>query len=170
MKIITKNGIDMFNKTFNTKLIQGKVDTVYLSFRVSSPETIKKIVWACRDKQVEYYLQEEVITLKQKELLKLLPENCSEEKRIWKGKDKLYICSEMDQQHLSNILFYLEILLTLGKINKKDSENYLIKVQEVIIPELEERFNGETLEYKPHYEYEKELYKEYLKIKGKQKK
>ena len=31
-----------------------------------------------------------------------------------------------------------------------------------------ERFNGEILEYKPHYEYEKELYKEYLKIKTKQ--
>ena len=50
-------------------------------------------------------------------------------------------------------------MLRKGKITKKNSENYLRNLNESIVPELNERFNGEVLEYIPYYEWEKEMTK-----------
>ncbi len=169
MNIITKKGIKEFEKIYDSKLVQGDPLKFYLTFKPLTEEAKSKIIWACRDKRVDYnLLGSEVITISQDALYQILPSSCFEDKRCWKGKDQIFICSEMKQSHLSNILGYLEILLTLNKISKKNSEDYMEKLQESIIPELEERFNGEILPYEPYYAYEKDLYKEFLKVtKGK---
>lgn len=164
MKVITKQGIDTFNKTFDTKLAQGKVDSLYLAFRASSPEAVKKIIWKCRDRRAEYDLQHEtILVLHQKELKKILPEECFEDVRAWVGKDNITPVSKMDHQRLSNCVGYLEMLLVLNKISQKNSLDYMKKLQESVVPELDERFNGVILPYVPFYEFEKSLYQDYLK-------
>jgi len=160
MQIITTQGIKEFEKTFDSKKVQGTVTNIYLTFRPKNTAALNKIIWACRDKQLEYnILNEEVVTISQEVLTGLLPSSCFEEKRVWKGKDQYFLCSEMDHQRLSNCVGLLDLMLKKGKINKKKSEDYLSKLYESIVPELEERFNGEILDYIPYYEWEKEMVK-----------
>lgn len=59
----------------------------------------------------------------------------------FKGQQKLV--SELDQQHLSNIYWFNKILHGI--------ETDFIK------SELEERFNGQLLEYRPHISYKAEI-------------
>lgn len=167
MKIITKKGIEEFCKQYKAKLAKGNVLAPYLAFYIPSMEFLNKLIWKCRDKKLDYYIQDHIITLKQDALQKIISAEYFEEKRIWAGKDQYFLCEKMEHQHLSNTIGYLEILLTLGKINKKGSEDYMEKLQTSIVPELEERFNGEILPYKPHYAFEEDLYKEYQKAKAK---
>ena len=164
MKLITREGISEFCKKYKAKLIQGSVTTPHLQFHFPSLDDINKVIWDCRDKKINYYSNNGSITFEQKELVKLLPKECSEEKRVWAGRQQFYLCEKMDHQHLSNCVGYLEILLVLKRISKKDSEDYMSKLAESVVPELEERFKGEILPYKPHFPYEEELYKEYKKI------
>ena len=84
------------------------------------------------------------------------------EERVWlSAKGKVATpTSEMDQQRLSNCVGLLEIYLKAGKISKPEAEDYLAKLSESILPELNERFNGDLLPYKPYYSWEKDLIKE----------
>ena len=159
MKIITKEGVKEFEKTFNSKLVHGNTLTPNLTFKALNRESLDKIIWKCRDKRLSYYIQDGVISLSQEVLSKILSSKFFEEKRIWASKDQYSLCGEMTQQHLSNTLGYLELMLKKGRISKKNSEDYLYKLQESIVPELEERFNGEILDYIPYYEWEKEMIK-----------
>ena len=169
MKLITKKGIESFCKLYNAKVGQGNNLTPYLQFVFLDAEGLNKVIWKCRDKDTTYYANNGSITFEQKELSKIVPADWCTEERVWFTKNKIYLTSKMEHSHLSNTFHYLEILLTLGKINKKDSENYIQSLQESIVPELEERFKGEILEYVPYYDYEKDMYKEYLKVKKSQK-
>lgn len=144
------------------KKILGNVETPSLVFKLIDEENsndLNKIIWACRDKKVDYYLQHNCFTLTQEALYQLLPSKYFEEIRAWKGKDKIFICSKMDHQRLSNCVGLLVLMLKKGIISKKNSENYLKNLHESIVPELNERFNGEILEYIPYYEWEKEMVK-----------
>lgn len=161
MLIITKEGIKAFEKKFNTKKIQGNTETTHLVFKLVDETEVNKIIWACRDKKVDYFLQHNCFTLSQEALYQLLPSANFEEIRAWKSKDAITPCCKMDQQRLSNCVGYSEMMLVLGKMSQKNANNYMEKLAESIIPELEERFNGEVLDYIPYYEFEKSLYKEY---------
>ena len=158
MKLITQEGIKQFEKLFGVKKVAGSTTSTYLSFATDKASQ-GKMIWKCRDKQIEYYLQEGGITLKHEDLFKLLPSEYFKDTNVWKGKDKFFICSEMDHQRLSNCIGLLDMMLRKGKISKKSSEDFLRNLKETIIPEIEERFNGEVLDYIPYYEWEKEMIK-----------
>lgn len=167
MKLITKKGIDEFCKKYKAKLSQGSPTTPHLQFHFPHIDDINKVIWDCRDNKANYHSNNGSITFEQKELVKILPETCFEDKRVWAGRQQFYLCEKMDHQHLSNTIGYLEVLLTLKRISKKDSEDYMSKLAESIVPELEERFKGEILPYKPYFPYEEEMYKEFKKLQKK---
>ena len=66
----------------------------------------------------------------------------------------------MDHQRLSNCVGLLELYLKAGKISKDQGDDYLMHLTESIVPELNERFGGEILPYKPFYDWERALVKE----------
>ena len=115
MLLITKEGIKTFEEKFNTKKIQGDTRTTHLVFKLKDEKDLNKVIWACRDKKVDYYLQHNCFTLSQEDLYQLLPSNCFEELSAWRGKDKIHICSEMDHQRLSNCVGLLDLMFKKGK-------------------------------------------------------
>jgi len=160
MKIITKEGLKFFQKKHNAKLAYGNEKTWKVRFYIENKKDLERILNEMRGKRIQYGLHENTLTLSQEDLGKILPKEYFIERRVWFGADKMFFCSEMEHQHLSNTMGYLELILELGKITKPKAEEYLKKIQETIIPELEERFNGEILPYKPQFDWEFKLIKE----------
>lgn len=81
------------------------------------------------------------------------------EQRVWlsaKGQ-RATLTAEMDHQRLSNAIGLLELMLKKGKLSKEQGNDYLLKLNESIVPELEERFKGELLPYCPYFGWEKDL-------------
>jgi len=70
----------------------------------------------------------------------------------------------MDHQRLSNTIGLLGLYLETNRISRPDADDYMKSLEESIVPELKERFDGEVLEYKPYFDWERELIKE---VKGK---
>jgi hypothetical protein len=84
------------------------------------------------------------------------------EERVWlttKG-EVAVLTSEMDHQRLSNCIHLFEVFMKAGKLSKSQGEEYLLRLNEGVGPELAERFKGDLLPYKPHFAWEKELLKE----------
>jgi len=159
MKIINKQGLKFFEKKYNSKLAFGNEKSFRIRFYIEKGDDLNKLINDMRGKRIQYGLHENVITLTQEDLSKLVPKEHFTEKRIWFAADKMFLCEEMEQQHLSNILHMLEILLKKGKISQSKAKDYMRKIEEAITPELEERFKGEILPYKSHYKWEEDLLK-----------
>lgn len=168
MKIINKQGLKKFEEKYNAKLAYGNEKSWRVRFYIEGRNSLTKLVNDMRGKRIEYGLHEGVVTLTQEDLSKILPKEYFTEKRIWFAADKMFLCSEMEHSHLSNCIGYLELLLKLDKITPDKAKDYMKKLEESIIPELEERFNGEILPYTPKFDWEFKLVKE-LELKEKKK-
>ena len=160
MKLITKKGITQLCEKYNAKLAKGNHLTPYIELYIEDKDDANKAVWSFRNNNADYHLSGSMFTIRQEQLQKFLPESWFEEVRVWLGQDLYYLCSKMDHQHLSNCIGYLDLLLQLNKISKEKSTDYMARLSESIIPELEERFGGELLPYKPKFEWEHRLIKE----------
>jgi hypothetical protein len=159
MKIITKFGIKAFEEKYHAKHAFGGIHSYRLRFYIEDAINVKRAINDMRMKHIQYELYENMVTLTQEDLSKLLPKEFFEEKRVWFGGDKMHLCCEMQHQHLSNTVNLLEILLKKGKISQTKAQDYMKKLEESILPELQERFNGEILPYKIHYKWEEDLLK-----------
>ena len=114
-----------------------------------------------KDDKIPYIINaaaKRTILIKQSDLLDLVP---TADERVWLSakKQKATPVAELDHQRISNIVGLLELMLKKGRISKIDADNYMVAMNESIIPELNERFNGEILKYKPFYAWEKDLVK-----------
>jgi len=165
MKIITSKGIKEFEKLFNCKMTHGSTLHLNLTFKPNTEKDLNDIIWKWRGKRLFYdLLGGEFITLTQESISHFIPHDLFEEKRVWRNREKYTLCSEMDHQRLSNCVGLLEVMLVLNRITQDNANHYMESLANSIVPELEERFNGEVLDYVPYYEWEKEMYKEYLKV------
>ncbi len=84
------------------------------------------------------------------------------EERVWltnKG-EVAVLTKEMDHQRLSNCVHLFELFLKAGKLSKSQGDEYLLRLAEGVVPELDERFKGDILAYKPHFPWEKQLMEE----------
>lgn len=160
MKIINKQGLNFFEKKYNSKLAFGNEKTYRIRFYIERGNDLNKLINDMRGKKIQYGLHENVITLTQEDLSKILPKEYFTEKRVWFAADKMFFCNEMKHSHLSNCIGYLELLLKLDKISEAKAKDYMKKLEESVIPEIEERFNGEILPYKPKFDWEFKLVKE----------
>jgi len=163
MYIVSKAGFSLIEKKFNAKYLDGYMKPyVILKFEEDSINEFRKFLSL---NKIEYDLNLLVFKIKQEELVKLFTPKHLEEGRFWTYQNKVVSCSKMNHQELSNCVKLLEILLTLNKISATYAEKYLENLSESVNLEIEERFNGEVLEYSPQSDYEKTQYKEYLKVK-----
>jgi len=165
MKIVSQKGLEYLKKSYNIKNISGYLKPYVII--LCDEDMVKEFRDLLIDHEVSYTFDFTRFEIHQKELIKLFSDKLLEEGRYWYTQNKIFKCNEMNQQHLSNCVNYLEILLTLGKISEEGIKNYMLSLEESIIPELEERFEGEILDYVPFADYDKNLYKEFLKIKKK---
>lgn len=156
MKIITKEGVQYFQNKYAVHKIWGDERTFRMRFSIEK-RNLNYILDVMREKSIDYELKYNFLELTQEHLAKLLPEKYFVEKRVWFGTQKMYFCSEMEHAHLSNIIGVFDLMLRKGKISKLKAIDFLKKVEANIIPELEERFDGVILDYKPYYEWEKEM-------------
>lgn len=166
MKLINQKGIDLLTKLCNEAAQQyvnitgltdhsnnikiGIAKNAIASKKLSFYFRIKKIPFVERHNEItDWY----TITIDYSQLENLLPADCFTEERVWRSFNRIFPCREMDQQHLSNTIHYLEILINDGRINESKQQDYLDRLKESVIPELEERFNGEILPYVKRFDW-----------------
>lgn len=70
------------------------------------------------------------------------------------------ICFTLNIIILSNCVGLLDLFLKAEKLTKEQGEDYIRHLLESIVPELNERFNGDLLPYAPYFQWEKDLVKE----------
>ena len=166
MKIITDNGIKLIEKDSNCKLVSSDKLNKTLKFWFEDSVKQKEFHYLLKTSGVKYSSDANITMVNHEELERLLIKEMFTEERVWFGAGgKIYLCKDCDQQHISNSIHYCEILVTLGKLDQNKFDDYMSKLQESMIPELEERFGGELLDYVPFYDWEKKQYEEYLKLK-----
>ena len=169
MKIINKSGLKYFEERYKAKLAYGNEKSWQLRFYIEKGNNLNKLINDMRGHKIQYGLHENVVSLSQEDLSKFLPKEHFTDKRVWFAADKMFLCSDMEHQHLSNTIGYLDLLLKLDKITPDKAKDYMKKIEESIVPELVERFNGEILPYKPKFDWEFKLIKE-LEVKENEKK
>jgi hypothetical protein len=163
MYIVSKAGFSLIEKKFDAKCLGGYMKPyVILKFEKDSANKFRKLLSL---NKIDYDLNLLIFKIKQEELIGLFTPKHLEEGRFWNYQDRIVSCSKMNHQELSNCIKFLEILLTLNRISAVYAERYLKNLGESINLEIEERFGGEVLDYKPKSDYDKKQYKEYLKIK-----
>jgi len=167
MKIITKEGLKYFQSKYPVNKVWGDEKSFRMRFTVEK-ENLDSVLNAMREKSIDYELRSGILELTQEHLVKLIPVEYFTEKRVWFGADKMYFCSEMEHSHLSNIVGYLDLLMQLNRISQEKAKNYIKKLETNIIPELEERFDGEILPYKAIFDWDKKMVKELKELKLKQ--
>ncbi len=164
MKVISKEGFKFLEKKFKAKVQKG-----YLEPRVVlyiDEEYIDNLCNLLNNYNVEYDMNFQRFEIKQEELVKVFSDKFLEEDRFWvfNSNSKILRSKEMSQQQLSNCIMFLEILLTLNMIYGNNADYYLKNLEENIIPELSERFEGVVLDYVPENKTQEDLYKRCLKI------
>jgi hypothetical protein len=160
MKIITKEGLVYFQKKYNAQKVWGDEKSFRVRFTIAEKNDLDRLINDMRGKSIDYELSRGVIGLTQEHFGRFIPKEYLTERRVWFGADKMFFCDQMDHQHLSNCIGYLDILLQLGRISKEKSQDYIKKLETNIAPEIDERFNGEILPYKPAFDWDKKLYNE----------
>lgn len=165
MQIITQEGIKAIEVQFNTKLLSSDRLNKSLKFWFDDSKVQKEFHYQLKLSGVKYSSSNNITTVIHEHLPRLIDKDFFTEERIWMGAgEKIFLCKEMSKQHLSNTVHYCKILITLGKLDEDKFNHYMEKLQESVVPELQDRFEGDILDYVPFYDWEKVQYEEYLKI------
>lgn len=154
MKIINDKGKQKLQEIFPINISWNKQHQFF--FPKSKLNTVKNILLG----KFSYKTEGQSIVVSYPSYEKYLQVDCFDEIRGWSSKDCKWRASEMEQQHLSNCLGYFELVVELNKISTENANNYLKALQTDILPEIQERFNGEVLPYTPFYDFEKQMVKE----------
>lgn len=160
MKLITEKALETLEENYDC-LITGSRYDLELEFLFLTDAQFNAGQTKLKTEGVSFSKGFSKRTLKVKQSSLVGKIDMSEE-RVWlSAKGKVATpTSEMDQQRLSNCVGLLEVYLKAGKISKPEAEDYLAKLNESILPELNERYSGDLLPYKPFFSWEKDLIKE----------
>lgn len=160
MKLITEKALEKIETDYDCLVTNGRYD-LELKLLWLTDDAFKEGEEKLKKDKVPYTRgnDKRTLVLKQSKLDGIVD---MIEERVWLSKSNTLATptSEMDQQRLSNAVHLLEVYLKAEKITKLQGEDYLARLSESIIPELNERFNGELLPYKPFFDWEKALVKE----------
>lgn len=160
MKLITEKAIEKLEEEFDC-LITGDRFDLELEFLYLTDQQFKDGEVKLKEAGIKITrgFTKRTFKVKQSDLVGKV--DMSEE-RVWLSNKNLRatLTSEMDHQRLSNCVGLLEIYLKTEKITKEQGDDYLLRLNESIIPELNERYKGELLPYKPFFPWEKEMIKE----------
>lgn len=163
MKLIKKDSVQVIAKNLNCRCDSERTELVLL-FLPKNKEATKDIL---NTSHVSYKETGNLLEIRQEELFKLYPEEF-EDVNAWnkanKDAESVELCKELSCQRLSNIVHLLEILLVTNSITREKSDYYLKQLEENIVPELEQKFHGNTIPYEPYYEWEKTMYEKYLTL------
>lgn len=159
MQLITEKGIELLESSLPHSRVSSDRYSTQIKIFFDSLIHLFEAKAICEDKDIKVKLEGKNMLVNQDDISKLIDnKEAFVEERVWGfSKNKLMPTNAMDHQHLSNCVGLLEVLITKDKISKQDADNYLIQLKESIIPELEERFNGKILPYKPYYDWERKL-------------
>lgn len=159
MKLITEKALEQLEENYDC-LITGdrynlELECLFLSdaqFKIGEEKLKKDNISYTRG------FKKKTLILKQS---KLEGKVDMSEERVWvTGKGLIAEpTSEMSHQRISNVLGYLDLMLKKGKISKDNADDYLRKVSESIVPEINERFKGEILPYAPKFQWEFDMIK-----------
>ncbi len=171
MKVLTAKGISFIEDKLNVSCI-SEIDTDYLlTLLVCGSET--DLIDFLESNKIEYiHTKPKTFQISQGALISLAEAESSsfiDSPRLWffNKKKNFMLCSKMEHQHLSNTIHLFEMFCTLNKLSKQDSDNYLEDLKNNVLPEIDDRFKGEVLDYKPHYDWENKLLEDYLKATSK---
>jgi hypothetical protein len=162
MKIITELGLNKLEEELKCSIFTDRFSKEFsLLFEdIVKLSSAKKVL---TEKQIPYHIGlRNTLELKLESLYSLLGDEFFEEVRVWNTpKNKLVTpTSTMDHQRLSNCVHLLELFLETGRLSVDEGNDYLGKLTDAIIPEIEERFSGDLLPYKPFFSWELSLLQE----------
>lgn len=160
MKLLTDEG---FDKLLDVVLVSDQIQTfdnkLSRSLRLDTGgdllalERLRNLVEKAK---VGYFEFTTSIIIPRDQWFKLVDPACFEEKAVWIGaQEQIYLVEEMSQQHLSNIIHTLEQKLEDQALSKEEMDDFFNEIETLIVPELQKRFKGELLPYKPFYDWEK---------------
>lgn len=157
MKVITDKGIshleDLLFATVTNDRLEFKIKLLYTSL-IDMTEAIPLL----QIKGVKFTKEGKYLLIGQPELLKLIDTKYFVDERVWPTTGgQLIPTKDMDHQRLSNCIGLLNLLLEAGKIDKESADIYLERLEDSVVPELNDRFNSELLPYQPYFEWEKKL-------------
>jgi hypothetical protein len=162
MKIITNEGLLNLKDILKCTSSSNSLD-LELLLNFSSEEDCENAQFVLLNSKIPFRIGlNHSIEVHQKNLVNFLSENFFKETSVWitPNSKVAVLTSEMSHQHLSNVIGLYEIFETLGRLSKSQSNEYLEKIQKIIMPEIVRRFNSELLPYQPHYQWEKDLVKQ----------
>lgn len=161
MKLFNQKGIDYIESTWGCSILSDPLQLKVKMFFTSISE-----LQASRKSFVPTGIHAEIegnyLLISQFDLYNCFSEEQQKEffseERVWpSAKGELVPTKEMDHQRLSNCVRLLEVLLEKGKIDKESADKYIERLEDSVVPELAERFEGDVLDYQPYYEWERKL-------------
>lgn len=163
MKLITEKGIAHVEKDLGLNCTNDRL-SLSLKFTGTEANDIKNASHKLSDHGISAIITEKYIVIKQSELEAHYNEFVEE--RVWLSQrgEIATLTKDMNHQRLSNCVGLLDLFLTTNSISKDDAADYIKHLDNSIVPELSERFGGELLPYKPHFDWEKKLVESSTKL------
>lgn len=164
MKLITEQGITELEQILELNCLTDRFHLT-LKFLGTSTADIDTAMKTLDSLGIKNVSSDKTLFVKQEDLLQGYEQFFIEE-RVWLSQSNTIatLTKDMDHQRLSNTIGLLDLFLTANRIAKDNADDYLKRLEEAILPELTERFAGEVLPYKPHYDWERKLLLEVEKI------
>lgn len=156
MKLITDKGLQKVEKDLGLNCTNDRFSLI-LKFIGTEAADLKNAASYLNNQGISATVTDKYIAIKQSELQAFYPEFVEE--RVWFSQKGTIVTltKDMDHQRLSNCVGLLDLFLTTNSISKEDAADYIMHLNDSIVPELAERFKGELLPYKPHFDWEKKL-------------
>lgn len=159
MKVLTDEGVSRLEDILSCRITNDQTDFRMKCYYTSLID-MNAAIQVLKEKGAEFVKEgDKTLLVNQTECQKLLDvTKYFKDERVWPTTGgQLIPTSEMDHQRLSNCCGLLGLLLEKGKIDKEAADVYLARLEDSIVPELQERFGGDVLPYQPYFEWEKKL-------------
>lgn len=161
MKLINDSGIECLEELLSCR-IHSLVTDINLRCQFDDINSALEAKKKLNTLGISFRLESNTIyEIKQENLVEKLPNKYFTEERVWKTPRYLNLCSEMEHQHLSNCVHIGEMLIALERLTKEQATKYILDLQENILPELEERFQGKVLPFKAQFKWDRRLLEEF---------
>lgn len=156
MRILSDDAIALLERELECFLVADKYYAT-LRFKLIDNDSYSKAEKFLKDNNINFHFSENTFFITQTELLDKFD---TVDEHLWaiNNKTQFVAADKLDHQRLSNMFWFLEVLLLNNTISKKDSEDYLQALKTDIAPIIQNKYGGMILDYKPFYDWEKTLY------------